>query len=338
MKIKISENDNLPAGEYELTDRNKLENAKGNIGFGRSDRLVLLEYDRIAGRVSKNGVVLPPQSLWNIEQQHMNKPIEQFSDEELLTVIRRAENTNVPGSLYQRANSEWQIRHQQKLVEATRNGRGGISFEVGGNMINDGVIHADPDARINIAVAGDYKSTKGKILQQENFSQAKLKKNWFSMDNPIVYIPAALFVAIFMLIVNYFFTIKSENHVAQIVLGDAVVNKYTTEQHSEAKFTITKELGQVKDGKQSLTIKAIADKDSNLPNLLCLSLKTDVQSWPASKRAIINDGPIGTSQISSGSNYACINNPSISVSAYFLVDSNYSFLDVYSTTTKANLK
>jgi len=118
MKVKIEKNDNLPEGEYELTGREKLENALGNVSYGRSDREKLLEYDRIGGRVVKDGVVLPAQSLWKLEQEHMNKPIEQFTDEELLAVIRRAENTNVPGSLYQRASNERKLRQDQRMLNA----------------------------------------------------------------------------------------------------------------------------------------------------------------------------------------------------------------------------
>lgn len=120
MKIKIGKDDNLPEGEYELTNPEKLQNAIGNLSYGRSEREKLLEYDRIAGRVVKDGRVLPPQSLWEMEQQHMNKPIEQFTKEELLSVIRRAENTDVPGSLYQRCNKEFEIRNQRELLEAAK--------------------------------------------------------------------------------------------------------------------------------------------------------------------------------------------------------------------------
>ncbi|MDO8514234.1 MAG: hypothetical protein Q7S50_01690 [bacterium] len=118
MKIRIGKNDNLPEGEYELTSREKLENALGNLSYGRSDREKLLEYDRIAGRTVKDGVVLSPQSLWKLEQEHMNKPIEQFTDEELLAVIRRAENVNVPGSFYQRASNEGKLRQDQRMLNA----------------------------------------------------------------------------------------------------------------------------------------------------------------------------------------------------------------------------
>ena len=116
MKVTIGANDIIPSGEYELTSHVKLENAKGNLPFGPTDRQILMEYDRIAGQVKHDGEILPPQSLYNREVQ---KPIEQYSDEELLAAIRRAENTNVPGSQYQGAQNEWNIRQQTIPKETT---------------------------------------------------------------------------------------------------------------------------------------------------------------------------------------------------------------------------
>lgn len=49
-----------------------------------------------------------------------NKPIEQFTKEELLTVIRTAENTDTPGSRYQKADKELDIRNQRELIEAAK--------------------------------------------------------------------------------------------------------------------------------------------------------------------------------------------------------------------------
>lgn len=117
MKITISSNDILPAGEYELTDRNKLENAKNNLSFPQSDRQILIEYDRIAGRIVKDKLVLSPQSLFMLEA---SKPIEKYSDEELQMVIRQAKNTNIPGSLYQRANNEYRLRQDKKMFDVTK--------------------------------------------------------------------------------------------------------------------------------------------------------------------------------------------------------------------------
>lgn len=102
----------------------------------------------------------------------MQRPIEDYSDAELLAIIREGGNINVPGGLYQRANSEWQIRQHNKLVEATKNGKGGIFFEVGGDMKNDGVIHTGEGATVDIAVAGNYTSNKGKIIQGDRKDDA----------------------------------------------------------------------------------------------------------------------------------------------------------------------
>ena len=50
----------------------------------------------------------------------MNDPVENLSDAELLTIIRAAENTDVSGSRYQKAKTEWEIRHQQATLEAMK--------------------------------------------------------------------------------------------------------------------------------------------------------------------------------------------------------------------------
>ncbi len=42
------------------------------------------------------------------------------TDEELHEIVRIAENTHVPGSQYQRAKEELNIRNQQNLVEASK--------------------------------------------------------------------------------------------------------------------------------------------------------------------------------------------------------------------------
>ena len=119
----------------------------------------------------------------------MNKPIEQFSDTELLAVIRLAENTNVPGSQYQKANSEYQMRHQQKILDAIGQNRGGVFFEVGGDMTNHGVIQDANEAIVNVAVAGNYSSNKkAKIILGEVKSG---EKSWYEKPFGIFVISAA---------------------------------------------------------------------------------------------------------------------------------------------------
>src|SRR3989344_3118291 len=68
MKVKIKKGDHLPAGEYELTNRDKIERAKNALPPGAINREVFIEYDKIAGRiVDSKGNVLPPQSFWKLE-------------------------------------------------------------------------------------------------------------------------------------------------------------------------------------------------------------------------------------------------------------------------------
>lgn len=160
MEIEIKEGDNLPAGKYQLTGREKLENARGNLCYGVSNREFLLEYDRIAGRVLRDGVVLPPQSLWQIEQKHMNRPIEEFTDDELHAIIRRAENSNVPGSLYQKAYNEWQIRNQRATLEMMKNSNKQTSFV----NIESGAEVSGLTMRDNTFVGeGKFLNNKGKL-------------------------------------------------------------------------------------------------------------------------------------------------------------------------------
>lgn len=127
----------------------------------------------------------------------MEKPIQEYTDGELMSVIRQAENTNVPGSHYQKAKNEWDIRNQQKIVQAIENQKGGIFLEVGGDMTHDGEISAGAGATVGISVAGNYTNKKGKISQGRNLRKTK---SFFSMDNPFIYI----IVAILILAISYF--------------------------------------------------------------------------------------------------------------------------------------
>jgi hypothetical protein len=43
-----------------------------------------------------------------------------LSDDELESIIRLGENINVPGSRYQRASTEWDMRKQKQMLEATK--------------------------------------------------------------------------------------------------------------------------------------------------------------------------------------------------------------------------
>ena len=122
----------------------------------------------------------------------MEKPIEEYTDAELMSVIRQAENTHISGSRYQKAKNEWEMRQQLKLAQATANQKGGIFFEVGGDMIHDGDISTGEGATVGISVAGDYTNKKGKISQGRDSEKVKY---FFSMDNPPIYIVVVLIVS-----------------------------------------------------------------------------------------------------------------------------------------------
>jgi len=63
------------------------------------------------------------------------EPVENMSDDQLLVIIRQATNTNVPGSQYQKAKAEWDIRHQKAMLEATKSNRPAfISVAPGGKI------------------------------------------------------------------------------------------------------------------------------------------------------------------------------------------------------------
>lgn len=187
MLIEIKKNDYLPGGLYILQNPYKIERAKNSLPADASERDILIEYDKIGGFITNtNRQKILMHTFWNLEKQKKAESVENLLDAELLAIIRKTENPNVPGSRYQRANTEWQIRHQQKLLEATRGGRGGISFEVGGDMINDGTIQTDTNALVDINVAGNYTSKKGKIIQGNN----ELRRAWWK--KPEIMVPIVI--------------------------------------------------------------------------------------------------------------------------------------------------
>lgn len=183
MIIEIKDDENIPSGLYVLWNPDKIQRAKDSLPNFASDRDILIKYDEIGGLIVKDGIKLQLQTLYNLEKRKLNESVENLSDAQLLTIIRKAENTDISGSRYQKANTEWQIRQQNKLIEATKSKGGGIFFEVGGNMKNDGVIQTSENATVNIAVAGDYASQKGKIIQSRKTNN---KKAWYEKPIGIV--------------------------------------------------------------------------------------------------------------------------------------------------------
>lgn len=114
-----------------------------------------------------------------------------LSDEELLKIIRDAENTHVPGSRFHRAQNEWSIRQQQRILEATKRG-GGVFIEAGGDVTNHGVIQTSENATVNIAAAGNYSSNdRTRIVQTQS---AQSGKSWY--EKPLGLIAIGLLVAV----------------------------------------------------------------------------------------------------------------------------------------------
>ena len=110
MIIEIKNDKSIPSGLYVLWTQDKIQRAKDSLPNFASDRDILIKYDEIAGLIVKDGVKLQPQILWNLERHKLSESVENLSDAELLAIIRKAENTDISGSGYQKANIEWQIR------------------------------------------------------------------------------------------------------------------------------------------------------------------------------------------------------------------------------------
>ncbi|MDP1760268.1 MAG: hypothetical protein Q8L01_02350 [Candidatus Woesebacteria bacterium] len=119
MIIDIKNDKYLPSGRYVLWTPEKIERAKNTLPMA-SDHDILIEYDKIGGLVVRNGIKLPPQSLWQQEQQKMQDPMENLTDDELDTIQRKAENTHITGSRYQKAKIESEIRHRKKMEKLTQ--------------------------------------------------------------------------------------------------------------------------------------------------------------------------------------------------------------------------
>lgn len=103
---------------------------------------------------------------------------EKITDAELLQVIRMAENSVTPGSRYQRAVGEWNIRQQDKILNLAKLNKGGIFFEVGGDMVNHGVMQTGEGAVVSVAVAGKYSSNENTKIIQGGLP-SKPKPSWY---------------------------------------------------------------------------------------------------------------------------------------------------------------
>lgn len=95
------------------------------------------------------------------------KSIAELTDEELEAIIRQAENTSVPGSQYQKAMVEWEIRHKKAMLDATRHDKRPAFISVAeGATVND--LTAEGNTVVGEA---DFLRVDGKL------NGAVLKKN-----------------------------------------------------------------------------------------------------------------------------------------------------------------
>jgi hypothetical protein len=104
------------------------------------------------------------------------KPIEEFSDAELDTVIRGAENTHISGSQYQKAVDERHLRHQKRMLDAVERSPAGIVF---GSVVNHGTIQAGRNIVSGGGVAGDH------MKVAHNNIESLLSKYWWGFLIPV---------------------------------------------------------------------------------------------------------------------------------------------------------
>lgn len=122
----------------------------------------------------------PSKKDTNIINASSAGAIANLSDEELLAIIRRAENTNVPGSLYQRANTEWQIRHQQATLKAMKE-NGKSSFV----RIASGAKVTGLTMKGNMMVGdGDFLNNEGKLEDASIENNQHILSATNSKNNP----------------------------------------------------------------------------------------------------------------------------------------------------------
>jgi hypothetical protein len=109
----------------------------------------------------------------------MDEDLTKLREEELLKIIRLNENSHVPTSRYNRAVKELELRDREKILN--KQPGSGLFLRVGGDMLFDGSIQGPENGVVDIAVAGNYKSKKGKVLQGKEISNKWWEKSWFQI-------------------------------------------------------------------------------------------------------------------------------------------------------------
>lgn len=106
---------------YRLTNinnGNKYDRAVKDAGTNATPKQILAHYDKHAGYIQdESGNKIIKGKFWEEENMRLQNELNNLaskSDEELEAIIRRAENTNVPGSLFQRAKIELELRDRKQ--------------------------------------------------------------------------------------------------------------------------------------------------------------------------------------------------------------------------------
>lgn len=110
---------------YRLTNSNngnKYDRAVKDAGTNATPKQILAHFDKHAGYIQgENGEKIINGKFWAEEKARLENELNSLankSDEELEVIIRRAENTNIPGSLFQRAENELKLRDRKsKKIE-----------------------------------------------------------------------------------------------------------------------------------------------------------------------------------------------------------------------------
>lgn len=112
---------NVDGKVYRLTNRNnanKYDRAVKDAGPNATPKQVLAHYDKHAGNIQdENGQQINNGPFWIIEKARIGsdeKDLINKSDGDLETIIRKAENIHISGSLFQRAKLELELRDRKR--------------------------------------------------------------------------------------------------------------------------------------------------------------------------------------------------------------------------------
>ncbi len=107
----------------------------------------------------------------------MSEDFSKMTDDELEEIVRLHENSNIPGSRFQRAMTELDLRYKKRGYKP------GVHFEVGGDMTMEGSQVVLPeDSQMTAKVKGNLSSKKSKIIQ----GKSSQEKAWYEKPLGIV--------------------------------------------------------------------------------------------------------------------------------------------------------